>query len=415
MMKSFFVLLMVLGMKTMHKSTFVLFLLSGLLVSCIEEYKMSDIAKTIYEERLVIEGKILAGDKTVVYITRTVPIQTPEQPEGVLGARIKLIGQNGYQSDWAEYDIEHDRYVIPTFDLEDNTQYALHIEVEGETYQSNFQPILSTPEIEEVSIQEKDTGVSLHVSTTGKNNASRYYMWTYDEDWEIHSEVDFTKKVNGEWMYNQTTYPLPDNGENPYYYCWMHNVSSLIHIYSTENLENNIVNTLEFLFIPIDDVRISYIYSILVKQACLSYEAYEYYRLLALYTQESSGLFSPMPSEVKGNIQCLSNPKISVGGFVMASKIQTKRLFIYESDLKEIHSSYSNCASGLGEEQSENIFGGWKAAWTREVRDKGAIVYNEHAGVLANNSIIYPKECVDCRQIFGATKKRPDFWPTDHE
>ena len=130
MMKSFFVLLMVLGMKTMHKSTFVLFLLSGLLVSCIEEYKMSDIAKTIYEERLVIEGKILAGDKTVVYITRTVPIQTPEQPEGVLGARIKLIGQNGYQSDWAEYDIEHDRYVIPTFDLEDNTQYALHIEVE---------------------------------------------------------------------------------------------------------------------------------------------------------------------------------------------------------------------------------------------------------------------------------------------
>ena len=152
-----------------------------------------------------------------------------------------------------------------------------------------------------------------------------------------------------------------------------------------------------------------------MKQACLSYEAYEYYRLLALYTQESSGLFSPMPSEVKGNIQCLSNPKISVGGFVMASKIQTKRLFIYESDLKEIHSSYSNCASGLGEEQSENIFGGWKAAWTREVRDKGAIVYNEHAGVLANNSIIYPKECVDCRQTFGATKKRPDFWPTDHE
>ena len=30
-------------------------------------------------------------------------------------------------------------------------------------------------------------------------------------------------------------------------------------------------------------------------------------------------------------------------------------------------------------------------------------------------SIRYRKQCVDCRETKGATKKRPDFWPNDHE
>lgn len=84
-----------------------------------------------------------------------------------------------------------------------------------------------------------------------------------------------------------------------------------------------------------NDIRISYIYALLVKQWSISEEAYEYYRLMKLYTEESSGLFAPMPSDVRGNLTCISNPDKGVRGFVIASNVKEKRAFVYASDFKE--------------------------------------------------------------------------------
>ena len=67
----------------------------------------------------------------------------------------------------------------------------------------------------------------------------------------------------------------------------------------------------KLLEIPRDDVRISYIYSILVKQWSLSDEAYRFFRTQKLYTEESSGLFTPMPTEISGNVY--PQPVISKG------------------------------------------------------------------------------------------------------
>jgi len=37
------------------------------------------------------------------------------------------------------------------------------------------------------------------------------------------------------------------------------------------------------------------------------------------------------------------------------------------------------------------------------------------AGLSDRNALIYNWFCVDCRRMKGATKKRPDFWPNNHE
>ena len=56
------------------------------------------------------------------------------------------------------------------------------------------------------------------------------------------------------------------------------------------------------------------------------------------------------------------------------------------------------------------------------IREKGAMAVTtngdySHFGNPDHwaESVLYHRECIDCRAVDGATKKRPDFWPNDHE
>ena len=102
-------------------------LLVAVSFSCVEEYKIPKDMVQVYESNLVVEGQILSGDNSVIYLNNTVPFGQVERPEPIVNADITVIGQNGYESAKAEFDIENDRYVIPTHDLSDNTQYAIKI------------------------------------------------------------------------------------------------------------------------------------------------------------------------------------------------------------------------------------------------------------------------------------------------
>ena len=394
------------------KRLFYLLMIGWVFVSCVEEYKISKEVAEYNESRLVIEGKILSGDESIIYLSYTVPFGQVERPEAVLNANITIIGQNGYESSNAEFDIENDRYFIPTHDLPLNTLYALKVEVDGETYQSEFQAIQEAKIIDDVYYKEGENSISIYVSAHGNHNDSNYYMWTYEEDWEFHAEIDLTRPTQGYWRYNEDIMPyLETNGKNPYYYCWSHNESAFIHIYNTDNLKQNSVKNYRLLEIPLDDIRVSYIYSILIKQSGLNESNYEYLRIQKLYSEESGGLFAPMPSELTSNIKCISNPNKKVHGYVIASQVTSKRIFIYESELFQ-KDMFSICSQSKAPD-TDNL--GWSSNWITEMRLNGAAIWSTEQYVIDENSILYTKPCVDCRGVDGATKKRPDFWPTDHE
>ena len=390
------------------------FIVSLLTCSCIEEYKIQEMVP-FESPDIVIQGRIASGSESVFYLSKTQPIGSEEKAESILNAEITIVGQNGYESPKATFDIEEDCYIINTQDLPDNTLYAVLIKAEGETYQSDFQELFITPSIESVSYKEREDGISIHVTSYGNEGNSPYYLWAYEEDWEFHAP-DNINGLKGIPVYSKEIYNLPfldENGNNPYLYCWGHNGSKHINIYNTTILTENTAKEVELFRIPIDDVRISYIYSILVKQYSLSPEGYQYYSLIKKYSEESSGIFTPIPSEVKGNVSCISNPEIKVLGYVLASTCQTKRVFIYESDFKQICSEYdSGCISaGWG----DNFFN------LNKIYTEGviAMTYNGELSDLLNpnltETIFYTRECIDCRVVKGSTKKRPDFWPNDHE
>ncbi|MDO5139460.1 MAG: DUF4249 domain-containing protein [Oscillospiraceae bacterium] len=378
--------------------------------ACVEEYKIPESRTTAYDAELVIQGRILAGDKSIIYITQTQPLNSKEEPESVLNAQVTIIGQNGYESELAEFDIEQNCYTIDTQELPSNTLYAVQIKIEGEIYQSEFQSIQYTPEIDEVSYKEKTDGITIHITTYGDEKASRFYMWTYEEDWEFHADINMLA-LSGIPLYSDKFYQFENRYDNPYYYCWIHNSSKNIHLYSTLELQENTAKNVELLQIPIDDIRISYIYSILVKQWGLSENAYNYYRTIELYSEESAGLFTPIPTDVLGNVSCISNPEKRVRGYVLASQTTTKRIFIYESNFKELTSEYSTCTIQYPPVPPTP---GWANSWDYQMRTYGAVIYTKY-GKINMDAVKYSKDCVDCRTVEGATKKRPDFWPTDHK
>ena len=387
-----------------------LWFLPGLLLmlaSCVEEFNVPNTATKMYESELVIQGRILSGEKSTFYLSMTSAFGSNESNLPIEDAVITIIGQNGYETEMAAYDRIYNHYIINTINLPQNTQYAVKVLYKGETYQSDFQVLQTSPEIDEITYKEKSDGISIHVSTHDDENGRRAYMWTYEEDWEFHANINMFGM--GPILYNDQIYQ-GTNIDNPYYFCWGHNDSYNIHIYSTEKLKENRVPEYKLLEIPIDDIRISYIYSILVKQWSLSDEAYNYFRIQKLYTEESSGLFTPMPTEVQGNMKCTSNPDINVRGYVLASTITSKRLFIYEKDLN-ISSEYENCQRST---PANYMDGKWKIWWMERILN-GQAIASVPNGYLDDNSVLYHTECFDCLQTEGATKKRPDFWPNNHK
>ena len=202
------------------RNTFILFVISVFFFSCVEEYKVPKEMTQTYESKLVIQGQILSGDNSVIYLNNTVPFGQVERPEPILNAEVTVIGQNGYESEKAKFDIENDRYVIPTLDLPNNTQYAIKVVLDGETYQSEYQSLLSAKTIDDFHFQESPDGVSFYVSSHGEEEDSPYYMWTYEEDWEFHADIDMSTPTTLTWSYREDFYPGIVTGKSiPYYYC----------------------------------------------------------------------------------------------------------------------------------------------------------------------------------------------------
>ena len=390
------------------KHLILLFCLTTIALSCVDEYTIPEETAIEYETEIVIEGRILAGEESVIHLSYTTPINSEEETTDILNAQVYVIGQNGYRSEAAEFDIEDDCYVIDTRTLENNTLYAVEVTVDGDTYQSDFQSLLTSPEIDEVTWRENESSVSIYVTTLAEQTDSRHFMWSFEEDWEIHAEVDMRGNYDLIPIYKKEHYPDLTKTRNPYLYCWMHDVSRHILLHSSANLSENQVKNVKLHEIGIEDIRISYIYSILVKQWSLSDDAYRYFSTMKQYTEIDDGLFAPILSDFQGNIRCISNPDKRAHGYVLASNVTTKRIFIYEEDFKHMRSLYSEpfCLAKYDKDQP------WGLDPVEEWLSPWVIMRNIRTQL---DEVLYTWSCVDCRHTVGATKKRPDFWPNDHE
>jgi hypothetical protein len=87
--------------------------------------------------------------------------------------------------------------------------------------------------------------------------------------------------------------------------------------------------------IPQNDEKISKRYSILVRQYALTKEAYQFHQILQRNTQQTGSLFDPQPSQLSTNLHCLTNPDQPVIGFISASSVEEKIIFIKHQEVND--------------------------------------------------------------------------------
>ena len=391
------------------KVFFCLFILALSAIGCVSEFK-ADLPYND-EQILIVDGNIMENTEAVFYLSKSFPLDSFFNPQQAfnIDARITIIGSDGYRSLPAIYR-GGGKYSIFTEELNDNVNYGIEIEYDGDTYRSALSKPLHTPEIDSISwIQPKREGpvffrVSTHDNTT---EDAKFFFWDYAENWEITPEYYTTYFLNPS---TNQFYTLPSA---PYYYCWKSNVSDRFLIGSTEALKENRIINHQLYQADHSGYRFTVLYCVTVNQKAISKGAYDYYQNKIQLNEETGGLFSPLPSELNGNITCITDPSKRVMGYVEVTKnVTQKRLFVYPNELSH-PIGHSNC----------NII----------TNDSVLIILSESKGTYADiywmgyRPITYlnpydletPSEwtiapCTDCLAKGGA-KLKPDFWPNDHE
>lgn len=382
-----------------NKTTYLLAILFSILFipACIEEYtpkigsELSDI--------LVVEGTISGGDNTVIKLSRSVALSSEKTFSPVTGAIVYVQRSDGWTSNMG-METSIGEYHIAMDELDTSLSYSLFIKADGKEYASKATKPLITPDIDSVSWKKKGDGepVTIHVTTHDYNTNVGYYRWAYKEDWEITAPYFANADFN---IYTEVFTPYLLSGLNAYY-CWNKDSSRVLVLDNTEKLSGNLIYEKKLITIdPLHD-KISYLYSVLVKQWAVSKAGYSYMDNLQSNIDDAGSIFAPQPSEMKGNIECLSSPEDAVIGYIDVATVTEKRIFITEKEVHDPGRKHQSC-------MIKNAMGKFAAIDTMTMY--GLVVLNASEDMM--DVQLSERRCVDCK--VRGDKIKPDFWPNDHQ
>jgi len=361
------------------------------------------------EEILVVEGEIIANSYVRFFISKSIPLDQPVVPQEPfeIDAKLTLISSKGYES-FPAYYLGKGIFQLSVGKLEDDVEYGIKIEYNGNTYQSSLSKPIHTPEIDSISwIQpEKYGDVFFRISThDNSTKEAGFYSWKYSEIWEISAYYYTTVFFDPVKFSYYTIDPAP------YFYCWKYSESNKFLVGSTESLkENRIINKQLFQCKSNDDNRFFWLYHLTVNQRAISRSAYDFYLNKIKLNEKMGGLFTPQPSEMLGNIICTTDPSKKAMGYIDISKNTTqKSIWVYSSEITQMKNRSCETIS------HDSVTDG------KPYSIQGPLLfYND--GFRPANAIDpdtnLPTEwsiaqCTSCIAA-GGTKNKPYFWPNNH-
>jgi len=378
-------------------------LLLFILAGCIEPYN----AKTdSIDSILVVEGIITSGT-TQITLSKSVGLEESIN-QGLWQLRKAVVYVecddgaifNGtYAPDWMGH-----QYMIETGELNPDKKYRLVILLDGEEYQSNYISPAISPPVKASFKFDQNYLINLCVSTTGYENQPGYYLWSYQEDWETTATL-YSDSVVIDY---KTVYNDLNSSENRYY-CWKKDSSRMLILGTTEKLIENTIREKTIQYFSCFDDRFSVLYRVKLSQNTMHKEGYDYFYNLKKNVEQTGSIFGTIPSEIMGNIKCVSNPKIPVIGYVDVSTTtydeQYQNSDYYDPRNKGL--AATACLMRLD---------------TFDIKDpqprpgSGSVIYaHEYGwmGIIISN-IYISDNCVDCTK-YGGTKRKPKNWPNNHQ
>lgn len=340
---------------------------------------------------LVVEGVINAQGVTTIKLSRTVPLKDSSRIKPETNALVTITGEDN-----STYNVRasgNGTYTSDALGLNSNQKYRLHIKTSsGGEYLSDYVAVRQTPAIDSINWKVENGGVQIYINTHDPKNNTRYYKWDYEETWEIHSAY-------GNYYEYKEPVVVPRNTDEiaKLFYCWQSEKSTKILTGSSVQLSNDVINLAPITVVPLPSEKLSVRYSILIKQYSLDREAYQFYQMMKSNTEALGSVFDPMPSEITGNIKCVSNRLEKVVGYITASTVDQQRIFISRS---EVPSRYQDdCVSVFVPLDSFPYYFG----------TVGVLPYQAAGtpGPITGYYSSYPP-CIDC--TLRGTNVKPSFW-----
>ena len=305
----------------------ILCLIVGMMLSgCIDEFD-ADIP-TEDSDLLVVEGTIYSERMNVFTLSYTQPINSSSAPRMVMGAKVSVRGTDGSEYVAQQTDGNYSTYIGP---LDPDVEYYLHIETDGDVYESEPQKPLRTEKIADVrgvqDTPESNIDVLITPDAPFEPGKANYYSWTYDETWEVHSDYRTTVRYDIEQMKAVIdAYQFPWRG-------WKDATSTTIMVGASSNYEDQRIRRLKIYDIGYyNEERMYYRYSGLVHQRSISKAEYEYELARRQASSEMGGLFTPQPSSLPTNIRCLTSQKHVIGFVGCALNTSEYRFFLDAED-----------------------------------------------------------------------------------
>lgn len=376
---------------------YILFLVAILSWSCVEEYHPEGLAQS--PEILVVDG-VITNNETVIKLSKSIGLTSNFGPNDEVGTATMYIETgNGSRSPKAEKPLRG-TYVFSNVILQPDSLYRLRIEYNDDVFVSEFLSPMQTPEIDSLSWEKPGSGepVSIYVNTSGDNDKSRFYRWTYEEIWEFTAPLYANGRYQidtayvGDSMVIDTSIILYDEINGPFnmnYYCWQSKRSQEHLVASTAHLSENIVRKKKLHEAPSSSNRFSVLYYFEVKQYLIRESAYYYYENQQKNVESMGSIFAPIPSEMNGNITCLTSD-IPVIGYIDVTTNTSKDFFI-SADNNIYEPPYRSCE-------------------VQTVAEYGFLPYLFEA---PSGFSYAPTDCIDCVST-GGTKDKPAFWPNNH-
>ena len=386
------------------KQSIYLFLVFVLLsYACVKPYEPPAIkAKNNY---LVIDGVI---NTNINGITTIVLSRSKNLVDSVffipeLNAKISIISTSGLVYNLVDSN-QKGKYCSAPLNLNPANQYKIQIITSNNLqYESAFVNVKTTPGIDSISWNQDEInkGIHLKVSTHDPTNQTKYYRWDFVETWQYNTK-EIAQWVNVDGYISSLGIDFL-NDPLQIHQCWSTKSSPKIIVGNSIGLAKDVISMQPLHFIPFNDEKLTNKYSILVSQYALSQEAYNYWQLVQNNSQSLGTLFDLMPSQLVSNITCVSNPNEPVIGYISASTIQQKRIFIRNNEVKNWVKRIPGyeCLTQIIETNPMD-FRIYKFADT-------SFAPWYFTGSNPPFLVVVKKSCVDCR-LKGGVNIKPLFW-----
>jgi Domain of unknown function (DUF4249) len=316
----------------MMKSWTVIILIAVMFIDCKKPYTPP--ASAVSYNYLVVEGVINGtADSTIFKLSRTVTLTSVSTINPELHATLVVEGDNG--STYPLTETGNGYYATASINLDVAHKYRLRINTaNSQQYLSDFAAVLNSPAIDSVTYRTSASGLNVFVNTHDPTNSTRYYRWDYKETWRFNSAY------YSEYVSNGDTVLPRDVFNHSIYTCWRSDTSSSIVIGNSAKLINDVISYSPLAFVGSTSEKLGKEYSMLVRQYALSSDAYNFWQNLQKNTQQLGSIFDALPSQIDGNIHCISNPSLPVIGYISVGNTSSTRLFLFAQNLPAWLPSY---------------------------------------------------------------------------